>query len=147
VPSWDISEHPPSSVSAGQSFVTSVVNAVMNSPQWSSTAIFLAWDDWGGHYDHVVPPTADENGYGLRVPGIIISPYATHGYINHAHVSAALQSRMPNGKAERRSGDRGLAASSHGWWIADHGLHDHPLPKRRRTSAAGVRIHGNEPDD
>jgi len=58
-------------------------NAVMKSPDWSSTAIFLAWDDWGGFYDHVVPPTVDRNGYGLRVPGIVISPYAKKGYIDH----------------------------------------------------------------
>ena len=49
--------------------MTSLVNAVMNGPDWDSTAIFLAWDDWGGFYDHVAPPTVDENGYGLRVPG------------------------------------------------------------------------------
>ena len=45
----------------------------MRSPDWSSTAIFLAWDDWGGFYDHVVPPQVDVNGYGLRVPGLVIS--------------------------------------------------------------------------
>jgi phospholipase C len=66
IPSADVSEHPPWSVSAGQSYVTSLVNAVMRSPDWSSTAIFLAWDDWGGLYDHVVPPrgsTATATGY------------------------------------------------------------------------------------
>jgi phospholipase C len=88
VPSMDLSEHPPSAVSAGESFVTSVVNAVMKSPQWNSTAIFVTWDDWGGHYDHVVPPRVDENGYGIRVPGIVISPYAKHGYIDHQTLSS-----------------------------------------------------------
>ena len=56
VPSGEVSEHPPAPVSYGQSYVTSLVNAVMRSPDWDSTAIFLAWDDWGGFYDHVVPP-------------------------------------------------------------------------------------------
>ena len=69
VPSGAVSEHPPAAVSAGQSYVTSLVNAVMRSKDWNSTAIFLAWDDWGGFYDHIVPPTVDVNGYGLRVPG------------------------------------------------------------------------------
>ncbi len=83
VPSGEVSEHPPAPVSYGQSYVTSLINAAMKSPDWKSTAIFLAWDDWGGFYDHVVPPRVDENGYGLRVPAIVISPYAKRGYVDH----------------------------------------------------------------
>ena len=59
----------------------------MKGPDWDSTAIFLAWDDWGGFYDNVVPPTVDQNGYGLRVPAIVISPYAKKGYIDHQTLS------------------------------------------------------------
>jgi phospholipase C len=59
----------------------------MNSPDWSSTAIFLAWDDWGGFYDHIAPPKVDKNGYGLRVPGLVISPYAKKGYVDHQVLS------------------------------------------------------------
>ena len=55
----------------------------MRSPQWKSTAIFVAWDDWGGFYDHVPPPRVDANGYGLRVPGLVISPYAKAGFVDH----------------------------------------------------------------
>ncbi|MGH7744716.1 MAG: alkaline phosphatase family protein [Candidatus Dormibacteria bacterium] len=87
VPSGEVSEHPPAPVSYGQSYVTSLINAVMHSPDWGSTAIFLAWDDWGGFYDHLTPPTVDVNGYGLRVPGIVISPYAKQGYIDHQTLS------------------------------------------------------------
>jgi phospholipase C len=78
-----VSEHPPALVSDGQAYVTRLVNAIMRSRDWKSTAIFITWDDWGGFYDHVPPPQVDENGYGLRVPGIVISPYARHGYIDH----------------------------------------------------------------
>ncbi|MBV8067453.1 MAG: phospholipase [Candidatus Eremiobacteraeota bacterium] len=81
------SEHPPALVSRGQAYVTGLVNAIMRGPQWSSTAIFLSWDDWGGFYDHVVPPRVDLNGYGLRVPGIVISPYARRGFIDHQTLS------------------------------------------------------------
>jgi phospholipase C len=87
VPSAATSEHPPSTVSEGQTYVTSLINAAMQGPDWSSTAIFVAWDDWGGFYDHVVPPKVDANGYGLRVPGLVISPYAKQGYIDKQTLS------------------------------------------------------------
>ncbi|MBV9277643.1 MAG: phospholipase, partial [Candidatus Eremiobacteraeota bacterium] len=86
-PANRFSEHPPALVSTGQAYVTGVINAIMRSPEWSSTAIFLSWDDWGGFYDHVVPPRVDQNGYGLRVPGIVISPYARRGFIDHQTLS------------------------------------------------------------
>ena len=72
----------------GQAYVTAVINAAMKSPDWKSTAIFLGWDDWGGFYDHVVPPAVDLNGYGLRVPAITISPYARKGFIDHQTLSS-----------------------------------------------------------
>ena len=87
VPSGDVSEHPPATTSAGQSYVTSLINAVMRGPDWNSSAIFLAWDDWGGFFDTLVPPRVDANGYGLRVPGLVISPYARHGYVDHQVLS------------------------------------------------------------
>ncbi|MBV8085227.1 MAG: phospholipase, partial [Chloroflexi bacterium] len=87
VPNGATSEHPPAKVSAGQTYVTDLINAIMRSSDWSSTAIFLSWDDWGGFYDHVTPPSVDQNGYGLRVPGLVISPYARQGYIDHQTLS------------------------------------------------------------
>ena len=87
VPNGKDSEHPPALVSTGQSYVTGLLNAIMQGPDWSSSAIFLSWDDWGGFYDHVAPPVVDENGYGLRVPGIVISPYARKGFIDHQTLS------------------------------------------------------------
>jgi phospholipase C len=86
-PNGRVSEHPPSLVTVGETYVTGLINAIMRSPDWNSTAIFLAWDDWGGFYDHVVPPRVDVNGYGLRVPGLVISPYAKQGYIDHQTLS------------------------------------------------------------
>jgi len=83
IPSGDDSEHPPGTITSGQDHVTRVIDAIMRSPDWNSTAIFLAWDDWGGFYDHVVPPKVDGAGYGLRVPALVISPYARRGYIDH----------------------------------------------------------------
>ncbi|MBV9212819.1 MAG: alkaline phosphatase family protein [Actinobacteria bacterium] len=87
-PNDTVSEHPPSSVSAGQAYVTTLINELMRGPEWKSTAILLSWDDWGGFYDHVAPPEVDQNGYGLRVPGLVISPYARRGYIDHQTLSS-----------------------------------------------------------
>ncbi len=67
--------------------MTGIVNTIMHSKDWSSTAIFLAWDDWGGFYDHVAPPSVDAQGYGLRVPALVISPYAKRGFIDHQMLS------------------------------------------------------------
>jgi phospholipase C len=86
-PTGAVSEHPPALVSTGQAYVTGLINTIMTGPDWNSTAIFLSWDDWGGFYDHVTPPVVDQNGYGLRVPGIVISPYAKQGYIDHQTLS------------------------------------------------------------
>jgi phospholipase C len=86
-PSGEVSEHPPSFVTVGQSWVTGIINAVMQGPNWKDSAIFLAWDDWGGFYDHEVPPVVDQNGYGLRVPAMVISPYAKPHYIDHQILS------------------------------------------------------------
>jgi phospholipase C len=87
-PAQPDSDHPPASVHQSQAYVTSIINAAMKSPDWNSTAIFLSWDDWGGFYDHAVPPAVDQNGYGLRVPSMVISPYAKRGYIDHEVLSS-----------------------------------------------------------
>jgi len=81
-PAGVVSEHPVNLVSAGQSYVTALINTIMKSKEWSSTVIFLSWDDWGGFYDHVAPPKVDAGGFGLRVPGIVISPWAKKGKID-----------------------------------------------------------------
>jgi phospholipase C len=86
-PAQAVSDHPPALISNGQAYVTGLINTIMRSPDWDSTAIFLAWDDWGGFYDHVKPPTVDAQGYGLRVPALVISPYARRGFIDHQTLS------------------------------------------------------------
>lgn len=87
-PAGAVSEHPPASIGVGEDYVTGLINTVMKGPNWKSCAIFLSWDDWGGFYDHVLPPTVDSNGYGLRVPGLVISPYAKRGYLDHQILSS-----------------------------------------------------------
>jgi phospholipase C len=87
IPAQPVSDHPPALITAGQAYVSGLVNAIMRSRDWNSTAIFICWDDWGGFYDHVEPPVVDGQGYGLRVPGLVISPYAKRGYVDHQILS------------------------------------------------------------
>lgn len=78
------SEHPPNSTCRGENWTVQQLNALMQGPDWNTTAVFLTWDDFGGFYDHVPPPAPlDEYGLGPRVPMLIISPYAQPGYISH----------------------------------------------------------------
>lgn len=73
----------------GPSWVAALVNAVGESKFWNSTAIFVQWDDWGGLYDHVRPPFEDYDGLGFRVPLLVISPYARHGYVSKMQYETA----------------------------------------------------------
>lgn len=76
-------EHPPENIQTGENSVANdIVNALGSSQYWSSVAIFVTWDDFGGFYDHVVPPQVDQYGYGFRVPCLLISPYAKPGFVS-----------------------------------------------------------------
>jgi phospholipase C len=81
-PRFEQSEHPEWNLCYGENWTTRIVNAIMASPDWNSTAVFITWDDWGGFYDHVPPINVDAFGYGFRVPLLVISPYAKQGYID-----------------------------------------------------------------
>ncbi len=91
IPDGAESDHAGINDGSGPSWVASIVNAIGNSPYWSDTAIIITWDDWGGWYDHVAPPQVLVNCtqwgcgyvYGLRVPLIVVSPYAQAAYISH----------------------------------------------------------------
>lgn len=83
IPDYQDSEHPVALVADGMWHVTKLINALMESPYWKDSVIFLTWDDYGGFYDHVAPPEIDAYGLGPRVPFLVISPYAKQGYICH----------------------------------------------------------------
>jgi phospholipase C len=93
-------EHPPANVQIGQQFAASIINALMQSPLWGSSALFLTYDEHGGYFDHVVPPPAcipddiapilsvgdvqaQYDAYGVRVPITVISPYAKKHFVSH----------------------------------------------------------------
>jgi phospholipase C len=83
-PRFQLSDHPPFSTKHAHNWVTDIVNAIMRSDMWESTAIFITWDEWGGLYDHVQPPNVDDVDLGFRVPMLVISPYARRGYVDDA---------------------------------------------------------------
>jgi phospholipase C len=80
------SEHPPGSIRSGQKFVKSLLQALMRSDAWSSSVFTWTYDDWGGWYDHVLPPQVDDFGYGFRVPALLVSPYARRGYVDNTQL-------------------------------------------------------------
>jgi phospholipase C len=82
-PRFELSEHPEFSFCHGENWTTQVVDAIMRSPMWQDTAIFITWDDYGGFYDHVPPPDVDRMGFGFRVPLLVISPYTVDGTVSH----------------------------------------------------------------
>jgi phospholipase C len=82
-PSKPDSDHPGAHSDKGPSWVASIVNSLGKSSYWDSTAIVVLWDDWGGWYDDSPPPQLDFRGLAIRVPCLIISPYAKPGYVSH----------------------------------------------------------------
>ena len=148
VPSWAHSDHPGAG-DAGPDWVASITNAIGASPFWDSTAIFISWDDWGGWYDHVDPPQIDQMGLGFRVPLLVVSPYAKHGYISHVtHESSGFLTYI-----ERLYGLPNLGARDA---IADDLLdcfdyNQHPQPyvqvRTMRTPEALIRDKPSGPPD
>jgi phospholipase C len=107
------SEHPPHDFRVGQAWVTKVVNAAMQGPAWERTAIFLVWDDWGGFYDHVPPIRIDEGGWGIRVPAMLISPWADRDLdVDHQTLSFDAYLKLIE---DRFLGGQRLDGESEGW--------------------------------
>ena len=86
IPAGQNSDHPSFNITAGQSWVASVVDAIERSPEWNSTVLFISWDEYGGFYDHVAPPQLDAYGDGFRVPLLAVGPWVKQGYIDHGQM-------------------------------------------------------------
>lgn len=77
-----LSEHPPGDLTLGHYFATDLLEALMKSEEWWNSVFIVTWDEWGGWADHVRPPQVDDDGFGLRVPALIVSPWAKRGYVD-----------------------------------------------------------------
>jgi phospholipase C len=113
-PTFELSEHPEYSFCEGENWTTRIVDEIMRSPMWPSTAIFITWDDYGGFYDHVAPPQVDGFGFGFRVPLLVISPYAKRGVVDHheGEFSSVLRFIEDNWGLGRRLTHRDRAATN-----------------------------------
>lgn len=92
-PRFQLSQHPEYNFCWAMNWSVELVNGIMRSPAWEDTAIVLTWDDFGGYYDHVPPATVDRFGFGIRVPTLVISPYAKRGHVDgvEAEFSSVLR--------------------------------------------------------
>jgi phospholipase C len=135
----------------GPEWVASVVNAIGESRDWSSTAIFVVWDDWGGWYDHVAPPQLDRMGLGPRVPFIVISPWAKHHYVSHQQYefgSIVKFLETAFGLPSLRTTDVRAAELADCFDFSQHALPFEPIPTMRQASFfAGNELPELEPDD
>jgi phospholipase C len=153
VPLDPYSDHPAlSNICDGENWVVQEINAIMSNPtEWRHTAIVLTWDDWGGFYDHVVPPKGPNRFtmYGLRVPTIIISPYARRGYIDHTRYDFTSLARLAESvfklpsltKLDRSSNTMASSFDFSQKPLPPLVLHQHPcpaLPQRPRLRTYGV---------
>ena len=93
------SEHPPTDILLGQHEMAKVINALINSQSWYSSALFFTYDERGGFFDHVAPPQVDAYGMGMRVPMLVISPWVKRGYVSgqlyeHASILKFIERRF-----------------------------------------------------
>jgi phospholipase C len=93
-PPMQLSDHPPHSICEGENWFVDTMNELMRSKYWSSTAVVVTWDDYGGFFDHVPPPHPDIYGFGPRVPALVISPWAKRSMIDHQEMDFASVLRL-----------------------------------------------------
>jgi phospholipase C len=144
-------EHPSNGTCAGENWTVQYLNALMQGPDWSSTVVFLAWDDYGGFYDHVAPPNVDQLGLGFRVPLLIISPFAyakynaTKPHIGHDEFEFSSVLKFAEEVFRLPSlGGRDLNAGDPMSEIDTSSVHNAPLVLQQRTCATSTAPVNND---
>ena len=155
IPTLADSDHPASGSNTGPSWVTSVVNAVGQSSYWNNTAIVVVWDDWGGWYDNVPPAQPDYTSLSMRVPLLVISPWAKHGFVSHTEYNfGSMLKFVEQNFGTGTLGTTDASANSIGdvFDYTQTPPHFHPFDApydmqfflRHRPSPIGAVVHGEE---
>ncbi len=85
-PQGNLNQHPGyADVMSGDAHISQLINELKKSPQWKKMAIIVTYDENGGLWDHVAPPKGDRWGPGIRIPAIIISPFAKNHFVDHTY--------------------------------------------------------------
>jgi len=161
IPDIANSDHPGSGSNTGPSWVAAVVNAIGESAYWKSTAIVLLWDDWGGWYDDAPPPQLDFRGLAIRVPCIVISPYARvapgakNGYVSHTQYESGSVLKLiedifalpPVGPPSQGYTDTRAASLADVLDFSAAPRAYAPAPQPYSTSFLIARPHSNRPPD
>jgi phospholipase C len=148
IPGNGNSQHNLNSMTKGDNWIGSVVSAIMHGPEWGSTAIFITYDDFGGFYDHMAPPS----GLGIRVPMVIVSPYARarttdSNTASYASMLAFIEHNFnlaPLGSADASAYDFSNSFNFHQAPLAPITLAQHPISTNER---AWLAAHPPPPDD
>jgi phospholipase C len=141
----NVSEHPPYSACSGENWTVGMLNALMRSPEWNSTVVFLTWDDFGGFYDHVPPPRLDYISYGPRVPTIVISPYVKQHVVDHTRYDfESIIKYIEDKFGLGRMGIYDRKANSIGRALDLTGPAAPPLILKQRTCPAGADMSSTE---
>jgi phospholipase C len=144
----NVSEHAPASVCVGENWTVEMLDSLMSGPDWSSTAVFLTWDDFGGFYDHVVPQQVDGFGLGFRVPLLVISPYAKRGFIDHTRYEYSSMLRFAEDKLGLQQMTTRDRAASNMMGAFDFSQQPHaPLALQRRSCAVKTAYDNTAYDD
>jgi phospholipase C len=150
---WNDSDHPSASLTQGENRAVTVVNAVMQGPDWPTTAIFLIWDDPGGFYDHVPPPYIDGYGAGMRVPLLVISPYVKpHIYHKQATIDSVLAFveanwQLPSLTQRDASANNLMDLFDRNAVAPAFVLRPRPIPKQTKKMTALIRKQQQNPEE
>ena len=158
------SDHPGESSDTGPSWVASIVNAIGKSSYWKTTAIVIVWDDWGGLYDHVVPPAPSDVGRRTRLPRSDVDRFAVcqtprrshrlrvrqHPAFHRRHLGSRLAAPRRR-SARRASGMRSTSTCRRASFIPSHrnilattSCINHPRASRRTANRAKTYAASND---